>query len=148
MYLKIVYDDLLYLIDVHDKIEGLTDDEKMDVEDKLVGVFIYRISIEKKSICAISSVEEDDNQIEFFVELNESLTDYIINQYLDSNGNIKWFNFYLFSSFEKEDIVFTSSHYGEEIYILRLNAEEVEKAISTVENNDAYVRINRHQHEL
>lgn len=45
--LEIVYNDLSYLFNVHNNIDGLDDDEKMDVENKLVEVSIYRDSLKK-----------------------------------------------------------------------------------------------------
>ena len=45
--LKIVYDDLLYLVSIHDKIDNLSDDEKMNVENKIVEISIYRDGLEK-----------------------------------------------------------------------------------------------------
>ena len=100
---------------------------------------------EIKSACKISGTEEYGEQIELFIELNDMTREYIINRYQDSNGNIKWFNLVLYSSSDKKSVIFASSHFGEENYIFELNAQEVEKAIVTVENNDVYVRINRHQ---
>lgn len=100
---------------------------------------------EIKSVCKISGIEEYGDQIEFFMELNDTTREYIINRFQDANGNIKWFNLVLYSSSDKKSIIFSSSHFGEENYIFELNAQEVEKAIVAVENNDVYVRINRHQ---
>lgn len=46
--LKSDYDDLLYLVSVYDKFDSLSEDEKVDVENKLVGIFINRTSIERR----------------------------------------------------------------------------------------------------
>lgn len=112
-----------------------------------VGCWKSQLSLidEIKSVCEILSIEECGEQIEFFVELSDPVREYVINRYLDSSGNIKWFNFGLYNSSEKKSGIFTSGHFGEENYIFMLNAEEVEKVIATVENNDVYIRINRHQ---
>lgn len=100
---------------------------------------------EIKSVCEIIWTEEYGEQIEFFAVLNESVEEYLFSNYLDSDGNFKWFNLGLYISDNKESLIFSMSHCGEEIYMFNLNAEEVEKMIFTVEYNDVYVRINRHQ---
>lgn len=41
------YDELKYLLSIYNKYDALSDDEKMDVEDKLVIVFINRSSLEE-----------------------------------------------------------------------------------------------------
>ncbi len=102
---------------------------------------IYEI----ESICKIRDVEEYGEQIEFFVESDESVREYIANRYLDTKGHIKWFNLGLYYSHDKDSLIFSSNHFGEENYIFRLNADEVEKSIIAVENNNVYIRINRHQ---
>lgn len=112
-----------------------------------IGCWKSEISLinEIKSVCRILDIEEYGEQIEFFVELDESVREYISNRYLDTNGYIKWFNLVLYSSNDKNSVIFASSHFGEENNILKLSTKEVEKAIATVENNYVYIRINRHQ---
>lgn len=100
---------------------------------------------EIESVCQILRIEEYGDQIEFFVEFDELTREYITNEYLDTKGLIKWFSLGLYSSNDKNSIIFSSSHFGEENYIIGLSAEEVEKAITIVENNHVYIRINRHQ---
>ncbi|NLY42646.1 MAG: hypothetical protein GX066_01470 [Clostridiaceae bacterium] len=100
---------------------------------------------EIKSACKILDIEEYGEQIEFYVELDESVREYITKRYLNDKGHIKWFNLILYPSGDKNSPIFVSEHFGEENYIFKLSAEEVEKVIDTVKNNHVYIRINRHQ---
>lgn len=100
---------------------------------------------EIKSNCKILDIEDYGKQIKFFTELNGATSEYINNRHLNSDGNIKWFNLSLYSSNSERSLILTSSHFGEENYIFELDAGEVEKTITIVENNDIYVRISRHQ---
>lgn len=100
---------------------------------------------EVKSACKISGTEEYGEQIGFSLELNDLTKQYLINRYLNSDRNVKWFDLVLYSADDENSCVFISNHYGNENYIFKLTEEEVEKVIITVENNDIYVRINRHK---
>lgn len=99
---------------------------------------------EIKSVSKILYIEENGEQLEFFIELDEPVKELVIRKYLGSNGSIKWFNFGLYCTKEKDSLIFSSSHFGEQYFILTLSTEDVEKMIIAVENNDAFIRINRH----
>lgn len=97
---------------------------------------------EARSLNAIK-VEERSEQLEFYYKIGSEIKIHILCNYLDTDGDIKWFNFGLYSELDINVPTFYSAHFGTEYYINDLEKREVEEIISIVEKNNIYVRINR-----
>lgn len=56
-------------------------------------------------------------------DINQKLTNYILNESLNQLGNIKWFSLFLEHNGE---LIFESSHWGSEINIMNPDKNEIE----------------------
>lgn len=92
----------------------------------------------------ILDIEEYGDQISFYVDLEKGNKEYITEDYLDSGGNIKWFIFSLYDNLSNKFTIFNSNHFGEEYCIDKLTEEDIEEILKIVDNNDIYIRINKH----
>lgn len=77
----------------------------------------------------------ESGQIEYIIELNEELLTQILNDLVNESGDIKWFNIMLQKGQGEDSVLFSSSHSGEEYYIIGVDPKTIELCINAVEQD-------------
>ncbi|MGM7681161.1 hypothetical protein ACSVDA_03305 [Cytobacillus sp. Hm23] len=101
-------------------------------------VEIHCWNVEKKTIKELVSIKGTNikhvlDEITILqTELHPHLINYLLSDYLDNMGRVKWFSLFFYND---ETECFNSGHWGTEFFVHRTNKDEVHK-LRTIMPND------------
>lgn len=111
-----------------------------------IGIGTWGNVLEEEFIRENFSVYREDtyslsSQIEFVFKDNEDVYNYIVSESKTKEGLDKWFNIYLSTSEDMNQVVFNSSHNGSELKMFSVEYDDVVYGLNLLDHRNVFIRI-------